>query len=78
MAPTAIRTVEQRRQAGKSLRVKSPRASHGDIGIGRGRKRDIVALIKASNADRVESLIPIRHGRMLQWNNGHDAASEVR
>ena len=66
MAKTAIRTVDQRWRAGKSRRVKCPRASHSNIGIGRGNKRDIVALIKASNHDRVESLIPIRHGRMLQ------------
>ena len=32
----------------------------------RGAASDIVALIKASNNDRVENLIPIRHGRMLQ------------
>ena len=29
-------------------------------------KRDVVALMKASNEDRLENLIPIRHGRMLQ------------
>ena len=40
--------------------------SHDNIGIGRGKKRDIVAQIKASNKDRVETLMPIRHGRMLQ------------
>ena len=94
MAQIAFRTAEQRRQAGKSLRAKSPRASHGNIGVGRGRKRDIVALIKASNHDRVETLIPIRHGRMLQsefaffrgtaalqatiWRAHHQARSSFR
>jgi hypothetical protein len=67
MVKPAIQTTEHRRQAGKSLRTKCPRAAHGSIGGGRGnKKRDIVALIKASNDDRVETLVPIRHGRMLQ------------
>ena len=35
--------------------------SSDKIGIGRGKKRDIVAQIKASNKDRVETLMPIRH-----------------
>jgi uncharacterized protein (DUF2252 family) len=66
MVKTAIQTVEHRRQAGKSLRDSCPRQSHGRAVSGRSKKRDIVALIKASNEDRVETLIPIRHGRMLQ------------
>ena len=53
-------------QAGKSLRDKCPRVSHGKVILGQGHKRDIVALIKASNKDRLENLIPIRHGRMAQ------------
>jgi hypothetical protein len=66
MMKTAIQTAEFRRQAGKVSRDKCPRASHRRIGIGRSKKRDMVAMIKASNQDRVETLIPIRHGRMLQ------------
>ncbi|MBR1086291.1 DUF2252 domain-containing protein [Bradyrhizobium manausense] len=66
MAKNVIRTVEQRRKAGRLLRGGCPRASHASTGVGRGKKRDIVAMIKASNQDRVETLIPIRHGRMLQ------------
>jgi uncharacterized protein (DUF2252 family) len=61
-----IRTVAERQQAGKALREKCSRAAHGKIILGQGNKRDIVALIKASNDDRLENLIPIRHGRMLQ------------
>lgn len=53
-------------QAGKSLRDKCPRVSHGKVILGQGHKRDIVALIKASNKDRLENLIPIRYGRMAQ------------
>jgi uncharacterized protein (DUF2252 family) len=66
MAKVRIRTIAERRQAGKSLRDKCPRSSHGKVILGQGKKRDIVALIKASNEGRLENLIPIRHGRMLQ------------
>ncbi|MFZ1118875.1 MAG: DUF2252 domain-containing protein [Candidatus Binataceae bacterium] len=65
MAKVKIRTVGERQQAGKSLREKCPRLSHGKVILGQG-KRDIIALIKASNEGRLENLIPIRHGRMLQ------------
>ncbi len=66
MARILIRTREQRHEAGKALREKCPRLSHGKVVLGRGGKRDIVALIKASNEGRLENLVPIRHGRMLQ------------
>ena len=66
MAKVTLLTKEQRYQAGKSLRQRSPRSSHGKVILGQGKKRDIVALIKASNEGRLENLIPIRHGRMLQ------------
>ncbi len=66
MAKIKILTKEQRHQAGKSLRKKCPRPSHGKVVLGQGDQRDIVALIEASNEDRLENLIPIRHGRMLQ------------
>lgn len=66
MKAANIRTTDQRREAGKALRDKCPRPSHAKIVLGQGAKRDIVALIKASNEDRLENLVPIRHGRMLQ------------
>ena len=59
MAKVKIRTVGERQQAGKSLREKCPRLSHGKVILGQG-KRDIIALIKASNEGRLENLIPIR------------------
>ena len=61
-----IHTSAERQQAGKALRDKCPRASHGEVVLGQGDKRDVVALIKASNEGRLENLVPIRHGRMLQ------------
>ena len=66
MAEVKLRTVAERQQAGKSLRKKCPRLSHGKVILGEDKKRDIVALIKVSNEGRLENLIPIRHGRMLQ------------
>jgi uncharacterized protein (DUF2252 family) len=66
MAKVKIPTKEQRHQAGKSLRKKCPRSSHGKVILGQGDQRDIVALMEASNEDRLENLIPVRHGRMLQ------------
>jgi uncharacterized protein (DUF2252 family) len=66
MAKIEILTKEQRHEAGKSLREKCPRSSHGKVILGQGDKRDVVALIEASNKDRLENLIPIRHGRMVQ------------
>ena len=66
MAKITIVTREARHEAGRKLREKCPRTSHGEIIFGRGDTRDIVALIRDSNEDRLENLVPIRHGRMLQ------------
>jgi len=66
MAKVKIPTVAERQQAGKSLREKCPRLSHGKVILGQGDERDIVKLIEASNKDRLENLIPVRHGRMVQ------------
>jgi len=66
MARIKLRTTEEREAAGKALRDKCPRSLHGEKVFGQGQKRDGVALIKASNKDRLENLVPVRHGRMLQ------------
>jgi len=65
MKRLTLRTVAERRDAGKALRQQCSRLSHGKVILGQG-KRDIVRLIELSNKDRMEPLIPIRHGRMLQ------------
>jgi Uncharacterized protein conserved in bacteria (DUF2252) len=65
MAKVRILSKEQRHDAGKALREKCPRKSHAEVVLGQG-ERDVVALIEASNKGRLENLIPIRHGRMLQ------------
>lgn len=66
MAKIKLTTPKQRHDAGHALRQKCPRNSHGKVVFGRGTKRDIVALIEATEEGRLENLIPIRHGRMLQ------------
>ncbi|MGD0074422.1 MAG: DUF2252 domain-containing protein [Candidatus Binataceae bacterium] len=65
MAKVTLLTKEQRHEAGKSLREKCLRKSHGDVVLGQG-ERDVVKLIEASNEDRLQNLVPIRHGRMVQ------------
>src|SRR5260221_9358979 len=66
MAKINILSKEQRHDAGKALRKKCPRSSHGKVVFGQGEDRDIVSIIKASNEDRLQNLVPIRHGRMVQ------------
>jgi uncharacterized protein (DUF2252 family) len=65
MTKIKIVSKEQRHEAGKALRERCHRKSHGKVVLGQG-ERDVVKLIEASNEDRLENLIPIRHGRMVQ------------
>jgi len=65
-AKVEIRTKEQRHEVGKSLRVKCPRTSHGEVVLGQGDDRDVVAMLEAQDKDRLQNLVPIRHGRMVQ------------
>jgi len=60
MAKIKTLTKEQRDEAGKSLREKCLRTSHGEVVLGQADKRDIVALIGASNEGRLENLVPSR------------------
>jgi uncharacterized protein (DUF2252 family) len=66
MTKVKLRTIAEREQAGKSLRQKCSRLSHGKVILGQGKDRDIVALLESSNKHRLEHLIPVRYGRMLQ------------
>jgi len=53
------------RDFGRAARAACPRTSHGELGLRDGR-RDPVALIEQSNRDRLENLVPVRHGRMME------------
>jgi hypothetical protein len=50
--------------AGKALRDKSPRQDHGKWK--RDKNVDVLDVLRVSDKGRVERLIPIRHGRMLE------------
>jgi hypothetical protein len=59
----AHRNPEERKADGKALRKDVPRSSHGDWSPAANRP-DPVDVIASQNADRVQPLVPIRHGRM--------------
>ena len=56
---------QAREAQGKSLREKCPRLSHGKVLLGQG-ERDPLDLLESSSKDRVESLLPVRWGRMME------------
>ncbi len=55
--------VEERRKAGREARARTSRSALGELPPS---DRDPLPILAASNAGRVPSLVPIRHGRMLQ------------
>src|SRR5271166_412563 len=57
-------TSEERRAAGKALRDKVPRESHGEWKE-RPDRPDPIEILIASDVGRIPELVPIRHGRML-------------
>ena len=60
---TLHRRPEERKSDGKSLRKAVPRSSHGDWSPAADRP-DPVGVITSQDTDRVQPLVPIRHGRM--------------
>jgi len=56
---------DERRAAGKALRDAAPRDTHADWEPPRDR-RDPIDLLNESNEGRLQQLIPIRFGRMMQ------------
>ena len=60
-----FRPREERLEAGKTLRQTLPRSSHATWKPP-ARHRDPIAILEASNRDRLPELIPIRYGRMLR------------
>lgn len=56
---------DERRSHGKALREAVPREAHGHWKAPKGR-RDVVELLLETNQDRMEQLVPIRFGRMMQ------------
>ena len=60
---TTFSTRAERYAAGKALRAKTPRTSHGEWAAASDRP-DPISLLEESNRSRVQELIPIRYGRM--------------
>src|SRR5947208_5747239 len=56
-------TRAERYAAGKALRSKAPRTSHGGWSFAADRP-DPIGLLEESNRSRVRELLPIRYGRM--------------
>jgi uncharacterized protein (DUF2252 family) len=56
-------TRAERYAAGKALRAKAPRTSHGEWAAASDRP-DPISLLEESNRTRVQELVPIRYGRM--------------
>lgn len=56
---------DERRAAGKAIRETVPRASHAHWKAPKDRP-DILEILERSNRGRLEHLIPIRHGRMME------------
>ncbi len=56
-------TRAERYAAGKALRARAPRASHGEWASAADRP-DPIGLLEESNRTRVQELVPIRYGRM--------------
>ena len=59
------RRPQQRKAEGKARRKDVPRSSHGEWSPASGRP-DPVDVITSQDASRVQSLVPIRHGRMAE------------
>src|SRR5437870_10297991 len=60
---TTNSTRAERYAAGKALRTKAPRTSHGEWTSASDRP-DPISLLEESNRTRVPELVPIRYGRM--------------
>jgi hypothetical protein len=60
---TTFSTRAERYAAGKVLRAKAPRTSHGEWAAASDRQ-DPISLLEESNRIRVPELVPIRYGRM--------------
>ncbi len=63
--PRALVSVDERRTAGKALRDRASRESHGGWTASKDRQ-DPVEILKRSNEGRIPALVPIRFARMRE------------
>ena len=57
-------TIAERRARGRALRSRVPRSEHA-AWVPSADRPDPVSLLEASNRERIQTLVPIRYGRML-------------
>lgn len=65
MQPYEMTTRSERREKGKALRKQAPRPSHGDWAPAADRP-DPISLLQAQDESRIQHLVPIKYGRMLE------------
>src|SRR5512139_3189161 len=63
LPPVSYQPWQERYELGRSLRSVTARSAHEEWNP--PAERDMIALLEASNQGRVESLVPLRYGRML-------------
>jgi|AGTN01.1.fsa_nt_gi Uncharacterized protein conserved in bacteria len=62
--PAHLRKRKDRYELGKSLRENCPREAHAEYTIDWNRRKDPIDLLVESSEGRIQSLLPIRYGRM--------------
>jgi uncharacterized protein (DUF2252 family) len=63
--PTHLHTRKDRYEAGRAMRVKCPRESHAEYEVNKKDRDDPIDVLIESSEGRIESLLPIRYGRMM-------------
>jgi uncharacterized protein (DUF2252 family) len=63
--PAHLQTRQDRYEFGRALRVKCPREDHSEYAVNGKHRADPIDLLIESNKGRIETLLPIRYGRML-------------
>lgn len=63
--PAHLHTRKDRYEVGRALRVSCPRESHAEFTVNKRGRANPIDLLIESNKGRIESLLPIRYGRML-------------
>ncbi len=62
--PAHLQTRKDRYELGRAMRVVCPREAHSEYTVDWADRRDPVELLVESSEGRIESLLPIRYGRM--------------
>jgi len=63
--PIHLQTREDRYEVGRAMRVACPREAHAEFTVDAPGRADPIELLIESSHGRIESLLPIRYGRMM-------------